>query len=1349
MTLEKSMAEEQKSLTAKQVRAARALLAWSQQDLAKVAGVAPSTVADFERNQRTPVPNNADAIRKALEDAGISFPEGGAVSGPPIAGLGLRTAGGMPIPLITIGDLTRWASRRDSQAALPALIGRLARADAPISIHFPSDDAVVFPGWDGVTDSPFATDYVPAGKAGWEIGTQRDGIAGKATEDYDKRTADPGDIIPAQSTFIFVALRPWAEAAKWAREKRALGAWKDVRAYDGTDLVHWLESNPAVGQWLATYLDKRPPGTHQLEEVWEEWSHATERPLTTDLVLSDRDEDAKALLLWLRQEPEAIALQAATSDEVLAFAFAAISQLPENISDHYLSRCVVATTADAARALAESETPLIIMLSDPEAGLTQRLVQKGHHVLMAYDANPSDRGHLRELARPSRDGIEAALIEAGEEEEKAKRYAHECYRSLAALRRLMPAQVSRIPVWARTQPPKPLLMALLAGAWDENSKADQAILSRLANMAYDDLIAGITTYAGHLDSPLRKVGSTWKVASPRDAWLLLAKYLTAADIDRFEKAILDVLGATDPRFELDSEERWYASMRGIKPEYSAYLRRGLSEILIMLALFGNHAATVPHAHRRADQIVRKLLHDADAQRWWSLSHDFRLLAEAAPETFFDAVEHSLDQNDPPIKALFGMDETPMFGEQHLPDLLWALESLAWSPRYVARAATILARLDEMDDAENRGNRPGESLRNIFVLWHPQTFATLKERQRVLAMLRKHHEVAAWKLMLDILPKHHDTLTPAATTRWRDFSPETKEVATWEGVKALVDDLLTDVGLNAGKWVSLLEMLGSFPEGPRLISQLTQAVPRINDLGDRMMLWRALRRVLHHNREFADSDWAIPEANLKPLQKLYDDLTPTDPFLRYTWLFDSAAMLPDPAGDWDANAKKLEEIQNETAPILLADHGQDLIFAIADTVEHARYLGFALVRGGAPKQEINAIVERALKSNNPKHHSLADGLIRMRFYSGNQDKAYAEELFAKALAGNWGDEALQTILAVLPANAWTWGLAHAAGEKTEAEYWQRVEAFALNSEENDPAHAIERLIAAGRARHALRLAGHLVRSKELPSELLVRLLLAAVQQPFGKSGDRNEPTMFQYYVVEILSKLDQDPNVSRDTMLTLEWAYLPVLEYSKRPAKVIMEELARNPGLFVELICAIYKPAEGSDVPADTSDPARAEKMASQAYRLLRLWSVIPGTQADGSINAQELEDWVNQARKLGQERGRLNPVDNYIGEVLSGAPTGDDGIWPALPVRELIERGVRSTRLVSGFEIGRRNRRGITMRSPRDGGQQERELANWYRSMSEKMNVEWPRLAGILEDIAKSYDHDAGWHDDDAERLDW
>lgn len=64
-------------ITSEQVRAARSLLAWSQQDLATRAQVATSTLADFERGSRTPVPNNLLAIRSALEQAGVVFIEGG------------------------------------------------------------------------------------------------------------------------------------------------------------------------------------------------------------------------------------------------------------------------------------------------------------------------------------------------------------------------------------------------------------------------------------------------------------------------------------------------------------------------------------------------------------------------------------------------------------------------------------------------------------------------------------------------------------------------------------------------------------------------------------------------------------------------------------------------------------------------------------------------------------------------------------------------------------------------------------------------------------------------------------------------------------------------------------------------------------------------------------------------------------------------------------------------------------------------------------------------------------------------------------------------------------------------
>jgi len=59
-------------LSPEQCRAARAWLNWSQDDLAKRASVGLSTVRSFERGERTPIKNNLDALRAALEEGGVS-----------------------------------------------------------------------------------------------------------------------------------------------------------------------------------------------------------------------------------------------------------------------------------------------------------------------------------------------------------------------------------------------------------------------------------------------------------------------------------------------------------------------------------------------------------------------------------------------------------------------------------------------------------------------------------------------------------------------------------------------------------------------------------------------------------------------------------------------------------------------------------------------------------------------------------------------------------------------------------------------------------------------------------------------------------------------------------------------------------------------------------------------------------------------------------------------------------------------------------------------------------------------------------------------------------------------------
>ena len=58
-------------MTPEQSRAARGWLGWSQGELAKRANISLSTVYEFEKGQRTPIPNNLSAMRRAIEAAGV------------------------------------------------------------------------------------------------------------------------------------------------------------------------------------------------------------------------------------------------------------------------------------------------------------------------------------------------------------------------------------------------------------------------------------------------------------------------------------------------------------------------------------------------------------------------------------------------------------------------------------------------------------------------------------------------------------------------------------------------------------------------------------------------------------------------------------------------------------------------------------------------------------------------------------------------------------------------------------------------------------------------------------------------------------------------------------------------------------------------------------------------------------------------------------------------------------------------------------------------------------------------------------------------------------------------------
>lgn len=1343
-------------LMPKQVRAARALLAWSQQDLAKAAGVGTSTIADFERGSRTPVANNAQAIRTALEGAGVNFPPGGAVIGPGVQAYAGAPAPGAPVRWVSAQDLAEWGDRTDGAVSLPTLIAKLVQAslDPTLTLRFPSDEGVRHPGWDGVTAATTGNAYVPAGRAGWELSVQRRNIQQKAEGDYVKRTDDPDTLVPATDAFIFVTLRHWPQKDAWAKARQAEGPWREVRVYDADDLVHWIEQHPAVGLWIAARLNKRPPGARELEEVWEEWSLATEWRLTEDLVLTDRSEDAAEVLRWLRGAPSVLSLQATTTDEVAAFVHATLAELPVDAAATYRARTLVVTTLDAARALANAPAPLILLLTEPDAGVARSLVKHGHYVLLALDERLIGRGEVRALARPSREGIAAALEAGGMAEPRAKALARDSARNLAALRRLIPGAPGRLPSWAEGTPPKALLAALLVGGWNEDSEGDRARLADIADQPYEAVIADLAPLLGAYDSPVQKVGRAWRIASPSDAWFLLAHHLTPAMLGRFDAMAQAVLGAADPRYEMDPDDRWMAGVRGVGPENSGLLRHGVGQALILLALWGDKAVAVSDAPRRAELIVGKLLRNADAQRWWSLSGDFRLLSEASPDAFLGAVEDSLDQDDPPIGALFGHDDGGMFGSEHLSDLMWALEALAWSPDWIARVTHVLARLDAIDVKPRKYvNGPMNSLRGIHILWLPQSYATQDQRMRALDLIRRREPDAAWKLMLKVLPSGHDSSSSSSLPRWRDFSVDKTEVVTWglihRGAAKITERLIADVGIDAKRWAGLLERLRDLaPSLDLALDALEVAEPQIANKADRASLWDKVRRLLHRHREYPDVDWSLEASVLDRLEAIYDRLAPVDPLERSAWLFENGVAMPTPTTEgWQAEERQIEAAREGAAKAVFADGGAEAILALARLVDTGGYIGKALYDAGVDASDLDPLLERAIRSGDARERDVAHGLIISMFR--DRKEAWAADLIARAQRDAWGDVALITLLRALPISQWTWDQVAAIGGEVETTYWKRAPVLWVDEDSDAVCYAIHHLIDVGRARHALALIGRRNKGVSLPTPLLLEVLEQAAKQPFENDGDGNEATMFQHYVAETLSVLDDRGDVDRDALARLEWNYLRVLEYSRRPAKVLLSVLAEQPKLFIEMLSAIYKASEESGfVEPEPEDPEQARAVASQAYRLLDLWDHIPGRRDDNTIDGTALEGWIKEARVLAKAAGRTEIADDKIGVMLSASPDGVDGNWPAEAVRDALDL-FRSKPMLEGFRVGKANRRGVTTRMPGDGGEQERVLAAQYRAWAKAIAFEHPHTAKALDELAESYEWDAKREDESAERRDW
>jgi hypothetical protein len=294
--------------------------------------------------------------------------------------------------------------------------------------------------------------------------------------------------------------------------------------------------------------------------------------------------------------------------------------------------------------------------------------------------------------------------------------------------------------------------------------------------------------------------------------------------------------------------------------------------------------------------------------------------------------------------------------------------------------------------------------------------------------------------------------------------------------------------------------------------------------------------------------------------------------------------------------------------------------------------------------------------------------------------------------------------------------------------------------NDPAEIRElvgRLLDARRPKAALGAVRF--QMEQLDSPLIVRLL----KDVATTATEQDSNVRFQSFELSRAFKiLDLRADVSPDEFARLEFLYLSALQH-ERGIPNLERQLAENPPLFAQAVGLVFKRKDaGEDPPEWHIDSAEARSsVATQAYSLLHQAKRVPGIGDDDKIEVAKLKEWIRDARALCRSYGREEVGDSCIGELLSKSGRDEDGIWPAMAVRDALEELGNET-IANAMAVGLYNRRGPHYRDV--GGRQERELAAMYRDWAKQTAVEWPFTSRLLERIAQGYDRDATWHDNDA-----
>lgn len=1251
-------------------------------------------------------------------------------------------------------EIEAWGRRHEAKGEFPFLISKLIFETTPKSTFFeiPSGSAVFLSGWDGIVQCKEETTFVPQHKSLWEFKTN--GVEKEAESDYRKRTENSLGIDKSKTTFIFVTTASWPNKDVWISKKKAQKEWADVRVYNSSILQNWLNITDVTAKWfIGTILGRSYETCLTIEDFWEEWSIGPKGIiLVPELVLSGREASSQQLINFLQGEPNLMAVRASTKDEAIAFIIATVLKEGGQLKEQFYSKSLILETLKDFRVIKKNISQLNLITKFEDTATLHSAVGRKHHVLLPL--GPDDPYNSKDIIEPpklERDGQIQALIDTGLSREDAIKFSKEAGRDQTILKKLLGFQLNKIK-WKYQDKIHELIPVLLIGRWDETKEGDLKVIEKLSGISYDTFSEKLYKWLEVESPPIIKIGNTWRLTSPLDSWTNLSNLISAKEFKNLRICFLETMQEINPAFELEPRERSFASIIGKTSLYSTWCREGLTQSLILVGLYGDKLKFQEsyYAQEWVDDIIKELLYNAPGYLWASRNSELPLIAEASPKSFFESAYHSLSLENRPIMQMFVEDDGLISTTSNHTGLLRALEGLAWTEEYVYDATLLLAKLCTLDPGGKLLNRPSNSLREIFKPWHYQTLASFDDRMKILSQIIKKEYETGWKLLSGMIPNGPGTASPTYKLRWRLFEKsfdnqyQMSEIISTHSY--VLDLLLEHFDYSEKKLIELLEKSESkqilAKDRDKVLTFIESILDKIEVSNN--TVWHELRITLSEHRSLPDAKWALPESILTRYEEIYKKLEPKDPVEQIVWMFNShfpyfPEGLKKNELSYSEQERLIVERRVEGLKTIYKEYGFQKVKELIKCVKETPTYGDTLARIIDEENEVLELCEYFKENEINALHFIQRFVLRKSIIKSTD---WVFDLYEKLKERGYTDVHLARVFHELAQSQVVWDFLEITSKETQINYWKGIYPHFWGMAKDQLIYGIDKLLEVNRYISALEVACHA--TEKLPTQKLIELL-----EKVGTRKSEEEKRIDSYVVTKVIEELETRGDIKRETLMRLEWLYLPFLASyrSSHKPKVLHEELSINPEFFIEVLKWIYKSdieeLDDIKVQEDISDEAKQGR-GRNSYDLLQSWKEIPGVTEKGKIDESLLWDWINKVRELAEQSGRLTVADIHIGFLLAEFPENEEP-WPPIEICRVIDK-INTDSLKSGFSSGAFNKRGSSTRGPFDGGDIERGHAEYFYKQAVSIKYDFPETAKLLTNLAEGYELDAKRMDERLER---